>query len=480
MRSLSLLSLLLLSPPAAAFEWRAGDPFDPDPASVENREQPDIGADPRGAFTIVWQSDGRDGSLLGIFGRRFARTGEPVGETFRANTTTSGSQRRPRIAMGAAGEFAIAWAGPRDTPIDVYAQRFDPGATPIGPEFRANVYTEGWQYDADVAIDDAGRVTIVWTSLDQDGDGAGVFARRFDPEGSPLGGEILVSLRTADWQYAPAVAACGDGGFCVAWTDAKRDGDGAGIFLQRFDAAGERLGDEIRVNETTGGDQITPDIASDPAGDLVVVWASRPPEETRGAILARRFDGNGDRIGGEFRVSLSNDAETPRVAMAPEGGFAITWGGSQEIRLRIFDAEGTPEGQEMVASEGPGIQPCIAMPEPDRVIVAWASGTALDPSHGIRARIFRRSCGGLFVRGNVNGGGIDLSDPVFILGYLFASGPAPACLDAADVDDSGVLDLADPVRLLDYLFASGDPPPPPFPDPGADPTDDGIPCDADP
>lgn len=481
LRFLSLFFAFLTAEPPC--DWRAGDPFDVDPSTNGIRERPDIGADPHGAFTIVWQEDGRDGSLLGIFGRRFAPSGDPIGETFRTNTTTDGSQRLARIAVGTSGESIIAWTGPRDTPVDVYAQRFDPDATPIGPEFRANVYTEGWQYDADVAIDAAGRAVIIWTSLEQDGDGAGVFARRFDREGSPFGGEFPVSLHAADWQYEPAVAAAnggGDGGFSAVWTDAKRDGDGAGLFLQRFDAGGGRLGDEIRVNGTTGGDQLSPGIAASSAGDLVAVWVSRPPGRSRGAIFAQRFDGNGDRIGGEFQVSFSDDAETPRVAMAPEGGFAVVWSSVRGMLLRIYDAEGRAETPEMVLVDFPAIQPCIAMPMGDRVIVAWANRTIFETIGGIRACIIRRACGTTFVRGDANGGGIDLSDAIFILGYLFAPGSAPDCIDAADVDDSGALDLADPVRLLNYLFAGGVPPAPPFPEPGADPTDDAIPCDANP
>jgi len=83
----------------------------------------------------------------------------------------------------------------------------------------------------------------------------------------------------------------------------------------------------------------------------------------------------------------------------------------------------------------------------------------------------------VFVRGRVNAdAAIDLGDPVFLLNYLFADGPAPTCLKAADANDDGELNIADPVRILGHLF--GDPLvlPPPFPAPGIDPTPDNIPC----
>jgi len=61
-----------------------------------------------------------------------------------------------------------------------------------------------------------------------------------------------------------------------------------------------------------------------------------------------------------------------------------------------------------------------------------------------------------FIPGEVNGDGqLDLGDAIFILSYLFSSGPAPECESAANVNGDGQLDLGDPIHLLTYLFASG-------------------------
>jgi len=81
-----------------------------------------------------------------------------------------------------------------------------------------------------------------------------------------------------------------------------------------------------------------------------------------------------------------------------------------------------------------------------------------------------------FRRGDANcDASHDIADAILILGYLFSSKPAQ-CLDALDTNDSGALDVADAVYLLGYLFANGAPPPPPFPNPGTDPTNDELDC----
>ena len=86
-----------------------------------------------------------------------------------------------------------------------------------------------------------------------------------------------------------------------------------------------------------------------------------------------------------------------------------------------------------------------------------------------------------FLRGDVAGtmlpngtivanGLLESADVVMILGYLFASGQAPVCLDAADLNDDGAIDISDPTYLIFYLFLSGENPAAPFPVADVDPT----------
>ncbi|MCA8963078.1 MAG: hypothetical protein KDC38_21290, partial [Planctomycetes bacterium] len=84
-----------------------------------------------------------------------------------------------------------------------------------------------------------------------------------------------------------------------------------------------------------------------------------------------------------------------------------------------------------------------------------------------------------FVRGDFDANGmIDISDPVNLLGYLFASGTAPTCDDAADVNDDGLLGIDDAIYLLSHAFGGGPDPLPPFDGCGEDPSDDALGCDA--
>lgn len=92
-----------------------------------------------------------------------------------------------------------------------------------------------------------------------------------------------------------------------------------------------------------------------------------------------------------------------------------------------------------------------------------------------RVREFAR-----FKRGDANSDGtLDISDVLFILGYLFLGTRAPECLDSADTDDSSRIEITDALAIFEFLFFGSSSPTVPGPfECGSDPTDDDIPCEA--
>jgi hypothetical protein len=64
------------------------------------------------------------------------------------------------------------------------------------------------------------------------------------------------------------------------------------------------------------------------------------------------------------------------------------------------------------------------------------------------------------VRGDIDhgGNGIDISDLVYMVDYMFTGGPPPLCVDEADIDGTGGIDISDLVYLVDYMFNGGPPP----------------------
>ena len=85
----------------------------------------------------------------------------------------------------------------------------------------------------------------------------------------------------------------------------------------------------------------------------------------------------------------------------------------------------------------------------------------------------------MFQRGDGNADGkLDISDAIFVLGFLFGSAKAPDCMDTADANDDGRTDIADAIAILGHLFRTTGPLAEPFASCGADPTpsDPALPC----
>jgi len=54
-----------------------------------------------------------------------------------------------------------------------------------------------------------------------------------------------------------------------------------------------------------------------------------------------------------------------------------------------------------------------------------------------------------------NSGGVDISDAVYLIAYIFNGGPAPDPLSVGDVDCSGGIDISDAVYLIAFIFGGG-------------------------
>src|SRR6185369_353819 len=144
----------------------------------------------------------------------------------------------------------------------------------LAADVQVNGFTTGSQRVSSVAVDGNGNFVVAWTSDEpsQDGSDDAAVVRRVDASGVPLGGDIVANTYTTGPQYHTQVAADGTGNFVVVWNSLGQDGASAGVFARRFDAGGLPLGGELQVNAVTTGAQNRPSVAVDAAGEFVIVW----------------------------------------------------------------------------------------------------------------------------------------------------------------------------------------------------------------
>ena len=237
----------------------------------------------------------------------------------------------------------------RDLVADIGAFEFDraflassqfSGNTTTGADQVTSAETRGSQNA--IARDHAGNYVVVWSSNSQDGSGWGVYARRFNANGQPLSGEFRVNATTSDNQQWASVAADRDGNFVVTWTSTNQDGTAQSIYARRYSAAGAALGSEVLVNSTATGIQKNSAISMNSAAQFVIAWQGEGPGDTSG-VFFRRYAADGtaiDTTDKRANASASGTQINPGVAIDNSGNIVVLWQDASKLYFqRILAAE---------------------------------------------------------------------------------------------------------------------------------------------
>jgi hypothetical protein len=143
------------------------------------------------------------------------------------------------------------------------------------------------------------------------------------PQGNPLGPEFRVNTYTTNDQAQASVATDSAGNFVVVWENGIQPYGGE-IIGQRYSSSGAPLGDEFRVNASFQFGNHASSVAADPAGNFVVIWEWEPLENA--GLLGQRYSSSGVPLGGHFSLGGPlNYSLSPAVAVDAAGNFVVVW-----------------------------------------------------------------------------------------------------------------------------------------------------------
>ncbi len=213
----------------------------------------------------------------------------------------------------------------------------------------AEISSDGKGSAQATAMDANGNYVVVYSALNQDGDGWGVYAQLYDSTGVAQGGEILVNQTTTDDQRWASVGMSDTGEFVVTWTSSNQDGTASSIYARQFNADGTAAGDEFRVNTENTGMQTNASIDVDAAGNFIIVWQGNGPADSDG-VFFRRFNADGTAIDSNDVIAHNPTSGTtsefdPVVAWQSNGKFVIAWEQNNDnIYFQRFDSDGSMLG----------------------------------------------------------------------------------------------------------------------------------------
>ena len=277
----------------------------------------DIKALADGTFLVAWNNHNNDYNG-NTFVQRFDGQGNKLGSEFQANSYTYLHQIEPAIAVLNNGNYVVTWGSYPNNVYwgwDVAGQLFKANGEKIGSEFQVHTGSYPNSYYPKIAALTSGGFVVVYTTGEPSGsntaDGSliGVEAQIFDQNGSKVGSTFQVNSYTEQNQgHIFGVTASLDGGFFITWQSENQDGSGWGIYGQRFDGTGSKIGAEFRINSQTANNQYAPSVTTLSNGEIIVTWNSQNQDGDGYGIYAQRYNlgtlygtnGNDSLNGGGF------------------------------------------------------------------------------------------------------------------------------------------------------------------------------------
>jgi hypothetical protein len=349
----------------------------------------------REAGYLVWQDNATASGRTLIRALRLEGVLPGTYGAFQISESSTASDEMPKMVLLANGGAAVVWQRVGEAGSDVVARFLSPSGAFAGNEAVVNEFTDGDQRNPVIAALPDGGAVLVWQSFNQDGSMNGVFARRFSNVGVPLGAEFQVNLTAAYNQRDPAVASVSGGGFVVAWvSEQQRYGLSVDVYGRAFNAEGQALGGEFRLNATNQM-AMTPAVSGRMDGGFVAAWMERDESSASNGwdIVYANFSSSGQRLNEPVRANehLFGDQFSP-VLSSSGYEHVLCWtslgqDGSQEgVYARFIGADGHLVGGETrinTTTFNRQRQPAISADGYGRLLAVWTS--YFDPPDGPNA-----------------------------------------------------------------------------------------------
>ena len=239
---------------------------------------------------------------------------------FRVNDdTTSSSQLVGKVGIDSSGNYVMVWQDQRYIAPTVFVQRFNFLNQPQGENFKVNPNTDT-SHTPCINVNDNGNFEIAWT------DRGKIVTRMFDNKGVPKTGIVLVSESNYS-NTIPKIDSDRNRNFIIAWEN-YLPSFGESIFFQRFTFAGNKLGSNQNVSDVgVNSRKSNPSITVRQDGSFIICWQDNRLEPSTYDIFMQMYDSSGNKIGNNVRVNevTSDTQDYPKICSDTSGNFVVAW-----------------------------------------------------------------------------------------------------------------------------------------------------------
>jgi serine/threonine protein kinase/WD40 repeat protein len=332
-------------------------------------------------FAVTFSEDSR--RLIAIHSEGIIEAWDAL--TGRSLTKRQGPKLQPRQELTAYSSAAFSPDG-REFAYTVPTQSKE--------ELRVDGVPSRLRIDPSVALNELGAFVLAWSCAGEN-DSTGILARHYDESGAQASEIIEVNDTMEGNQFWPSAAINSKGEFVVAYSSESEGAAAWDVLAQRFNAKGERQGEEFRVNHHTPGSQCGSFAALDDNGNLVITWHGQQDEGAGYDIFARCFDRDGKPQGEEFVVNRNTHGEQtwPTIEIESNGDYQITWNSSipaesgVSVYAQSYRASGERVGEETLVrrvKKPGGRQAFVTMNESGKLTIVWKARSSesgeFDPS----------------------------------------------------------------------------------------------------
>ncbi len=315
-----------------------------------------------------------------------------------ANTTSTGDQDAPSVAINRTGYVAVVWEDDRDSDnstdnvhSDIWLRLYRNGTSVYEKKLTAggDSGVTNWRHlNPDVDLDEDGNAVVVWQD-DPDGNGFYNIPYRVVNTAGTVTASGRANTSSDGQQINPRVAVDPDGApvggavaFTAVWEDIQT-GTPATVKAAGYTGPTTRAW-EVTASQTTGQHH-NPDVAVSASGDAVVVWDEDGDANAAYNVGLVRLARTNGAVNLSRRIANSNgDGQQTRASVAANfnGDFAVAWEsdhtGTAGAWTRTFDANGTARFADVQVAAG-GKAPSVGIDDAEQSVVGWTiQATDLD------------------------------------------------------------------------------------------------------